>query len=353
MKIFHNKINTIAIVVTIFLLFTVLASCTPQPEKHVVQNQFILGTFGHIQVRAPSEYEGERVIQLAFERIRDIENLMSISIKESDISRINTRTDYSPTDIDNETLFVVQKGIRYEEMTYGAFNIALGTLINLWDVNKQNDKIPNKTCIISALKYINTDTIRLHNSAISIECPHLLINLGGIAKGYAVDEAVKILKKNNVTSSLVSLGGDIYALGYRGDGLPWVVGIQNPKIGLNNVIIKLPLSNKAIVTSGDYERYFLKDGVRYHHILDPTTGHPVDNQLTSVTIISDNAIDGDVFSTAVFVMGLEKGIEFIESQSNVEAILITKDNIVHITSGLENKIEIIDSAFSYPPKVTS
>ncbi|MGV8145905.1 MAG: FAD:protein FMN transferase [Alkaliphilus sp.] len=344
MKRSHAKFNVTILVLLFFI--TMLVACTSQTEKLAKQNQFILGTYGHIQVHAPSESKGNRVVQLAFERIREIENLMSATLRESDISKINARMDYSPIEIDRETLSIIQKGIFFEKITEGAFNIALGNLIDIWDTHKEDKKIPSNDSILHALKYIDTGSLQMNNNAISISCLNLQINLGGIAKGYAVDEAVKTLIANNVTSALVSLGGDIYALGYRTNKSPWIVGIQNPKLGQNNVIIKLPLSNKAIVTSGDYERYFIKDGIRYHHILDPTTGYPADNQLTSVTIISDSAIVGDVFSTAVFVMGLEKGIEFIESQSRVDAILITKDNIVHITSGLENKIEIIDSTFS-------
>lgn len=162
------------------------------------------------------------------------------------------------------------------------------------------------------------------------------IDLGGIAKGYAGDEAIKIYKKHGIESAYINLGGNVVVLGKKPNGKPWKIGIQNPRDIKGKYIGIVEVSDKAVITSGDYERYFEENGKRYHHIFDPNTGYPANSGLISATIITGLSIEGDALSTAVFVLGLEKGIELVESLEGVEGIFITEDKNIYVTSGLEN-----------------
>lgn len=171
------------------------------------------------------------------------------------------------------------------------------------------------------------------------------IDLGGIAKGYTADVITDILKENGVEHALVDLGGNIYALGNNPEGRPWKIGVQNPFDSRGKIVGYVPVENKSVVTSGIYERYIEKDGKKYHHILNPFTGYPYDNELAGITIISDKSIDGDALSTSVFSKGLEGGMKFIEKLPNIEAVFVTKDNKVYITSGLKNTFKLTNEEF--------
>ena len=319
-----NKRFSKFLVLSILIVF-LLSGCNTkysQNPKLIKEVQFVLGTTGQIQVYSESEETGQESISKTFNRIRDIENKMSTSIEGSDVYRLNENKNSEYINIDEETIYVINKGLEYYYVTSGAFNINIGALINLWGIGKETARIPSEQEITDALQHIDIDTMAIKNNSVMLEDPLSQIELGGIAKGYAVDEATRMLREEGINNALVNLGGDIYALGKRYDGKPWTVGIQDPEQS-SKLIASLPLTDQSIVTSGDYERYFMEDGVRYHHIIDPETGYPVRNELRSVTIISDLAIDGDVLSTAVFILGLEKGLELIESLDGVEAVSYT------------------------------
>ena len=173
------------------------------------------------------------------------------------------------------------------------------------------------------------------------------IDLGGIAKGYAADEVKTILKRNNIDNAIIDLGGNIYALGSAPDGPLWKIGIQDPLKERGEVVGALSLSNKSVVTSGGYERYFEKNGKIFHHIMNPKTGYPCSNGTISATIISDFSIDGDALATCVFVMGFEKGLRLLESQEGIDAILINNDREVFATSGIKDSFTLLNKEYSY------
>jgi thiamine biosynthesis lipoprotein len=171
------------------------------------------------------------------------------------------------------------------------------------------------------------------------------LDLGGIAKGYACDKALESLKDSGAKSALLDLGGNIYALGKKPDGSDWKVGVIVPYAGEGGVACSVSVSDRAIVTSGSYQRFFSKDGKTYHHILDPATGYPADNDLLSATIVGPSATDADGFSTACFVIGRASGVALIESVPEYEAIFITKDNKIYVTSGLAGQVQVLDERF--------
>jgi thiamine biosynthesis lipoprotein len=182
--------------------------------------------------------------------------------------------------------------------------------------------------------------------------PGQSVDLGGIAKGYAGDEAIKIYKKHGIKSAYVNLGGNVVTLGTKPDGTPWRIGIQNPRAQNGYYLGTVEVTDKAIVTSGDYERYFEADQIRYHHILDPQTGYPADSGLMSATVVTDVSVDADALSTAVFTLGLEKGMAMVKSLKGVEAILVTKDKEIYITEGIKSSFTFTDGSkeFKYVEK---
>ncbi|MGE5628918.1 MAG: FAD:protein FMN transferase, partial [Solirubrobacterales bacterium] len=167
----------------------------------------------------------------------------------------------------------------------------------------------------------------------------------GIAKGYSADEVARVLRENNVKHAIINLGGNVIVLNENVNGKPWNIGIQNPFDTRGEIVGTISATNKTIVTSGIYERYFEKDGVRYHHILDPFTGYPMNSDLASVTVVTDVSIDADAMTKNLFYLGSQKGLAYIQQSGNVEAIFITKDKKVYITKGLKDNIKITNSEY--------
>lgn len=342
-----TKAKIVLLVIFLILGLTIYRFQKPQL---VQENQFVLGTFGQIHLYTKSPKSGNKAINQAYQRIREIENSMSIIISDSDIYQLNENAGIKPIKVTQDTLNVIHKGLEYYELTKGAFNIGLGKISKLWGVNIETDNkippaIPKEEEILDAKKHIDLYQLEINNNELFIKDPKMSIDLGGIAKGYAVDEAVRTLEGLGIKSGFVNLGGDIFVLGSKPDGTAWQMGIQSPELGSSNVIVKIQLRNSSIVTSGDYQRYIEKDNKRYHHIIDPSTGYPAENELTSVTIISDTTIKGDSYSTAAFVMGLEKGLDFIENLENTEAIFLTKDKRIYASSGIRDEIELMDKEY--------
>ncbi|MDR5660069.1 FAD:protein FMN transferase [Serpentinicella sp. ANB-PHB4] len=343
------KIKTKIVFLIIATLFVVVGCSSEQGQESelvlVQEVDFVLGTMGQIQVFAESKEIGNEAIRKAYDRIKDIENTMSTSIEGSDVYQVNLSAGQSYVDVSQDTLFVINKGLEYFDLTDGTFNIGLGKLINLWGIGKENERVPSQDEIQKAKAHIDIQNISIDNGSVKLEDPEMAMDLGGIAKGYAVDEAINVLKDEGINSGLVNLGGDIYALGNKADGDPWNVGIQNPDSSSGSVVMSIALADKSIVSSGDYERYFVENNVKYHHILDPETGYPTDNEVRSVTIISDASIDADILSTAVFIMGLERGLELLESLEGVDGVVLTKEKEIYTTSNVEG-LNIIDNTYT-------
>ena len=185
----------------------------------------------------------------------------------------------------------------------------------------------------------------MKNNSVKLNKKGMEIDLGGIAKGYAADQIVKYLKSKDVESAIINLGGNVFILGEKEKNTPFKVGIQDPTSKDGSSIGNIAVSNKSVVTSGIYERYLEKDGIIYHHMIDPSTGYPFENNLSSVTIISSSSIVGDGLSTTTFGLGLQKGMKLIESLDNTDAIFITKDKKVYTTSNLKGKLNLKNESF--------
>jgi len=280
--------------------------------------------------------DAETYVKQAFDEMERLEGLLSRHIVDSEVSQINAQAG-EWVKVSDPTLAVIELGIEYGELTGGAFDITVGALVSLWGFGTGDYKVPTNEEIASALQTVDYRRIEVDKAGKRVRIPAgTVLDLGGIAKGYIVDEARRFLVENRIQRAIVNAGGDISVIGSRPDGTPWRVGVQNPD-DPSQIRWVIPLQNNSVVTSGDYQRYFVQDGERWHHILDPRTGFPA-RRIRSVTIVTDKAARADALSTAVFVLGLEEGSTLVEKLPGVEAIIVTSDDHVWISSGLAGSI---------------
>jgi thiamine biosynthesis lipoprotein len=324
----------------ILLMLLLFVSC--KPEEPLVKQDFALATVVKITLR---DHATEELMDQLFARLREIEERMSMVKKESDVYKLN-HAQGEALQVHEDTYYVIQKAKEYFELTGGYFDPTLGSVVELWKIGTEEAAIPSSEELEKALTHVDGRQIELLDN-LQVRIPQgAVLDLGAIAKGYAADEMAKIAKEEGVTSAIFDLGGNVLTLGDK-EGKKFRIGIQEPfsEILRGSPFAILLLSNQTVVTSGDYERFFEEDGKRYHHILDFRTGYPVENELASVSIITDSSIRADALSTAVYAMGREKGKAFIESQENLEAIFVTRNKKVSVTTGLSESFILEDSSY--------
>ncbi|GBU28738.1 thiamine biosynthesis lipoprotein ApbE [Treponema sp. R8-4-B8] len=318
------------ITVSLSLCLLFFVSCA---EQVTTRTDFALGTVCSVTIFEKGQ---TGVCDEIFSRIREIENLMSVNISSSDVSRVNAAAGIAPVQVQEDTFKVIERAIYFAELSGGEFDPTVGPIVSLWGIGSR-PRVPSNEEINEALPLINWRNIEMDARSKSVYLTHngMALDLGGIAKGYAADEAVKIIKSSNINSAKIDLGGNIILLGIRRDKKPWKVGIQNPDGRRGSIIGVLQIPEKTVVTSGVYERNFEKDGVLYHHLLSVTDGYPVNNGLVSVTIIADVSMDADALSTAVFVSGYEKGISILKNYGDARAVFVFEDKSVIATPGCD------------------
>jgi thiamine biosynthesis lipoprotein len=276
-----------------------------------------------------------RVYRDIFRRLREIENRMSVALADSDVSRINAAAGVEPVQVHADVFEVIERAIHYAGLSGGAFDPTVEPLVALWGIGGENPRVPSQGEIDAALSLVNWRDIVLDRDAgtVFLKRPGMALDLGAIAKGYAADEAAAIIRKAKIKRAIVDLGGNILTYGKKKDGSLWRVGIQNPNNLRGNYIGIMQFGSKTMVTSGVYERFFEDNGVRYHHLLSPADGYPVQNGLLSVTIVTDRSMDADGLSTSVFVLGYERGKALLESLDGVQGIFIFEDRSIRMTAG--------------------
>lgn len=295
---------------------------------------FLMGTLVEITVAdAPSQNNQEAITQ-AFAEMARIENLMSDQRPDSDVSRLNHESGGAWVTISPETLEVIQRSLYWGERSSGALDITIGPVVELWNFDEETQKIPDTSQLSMATALVDYKTIEMKEGKVRLANPGMALHLGAIGKGYAVDRAVDILKKAGIQNALVNAGGDLMVIGSRGHQHPWRVGLQHPRKP-EAMLASMTLSGKAIATSGDYQRYFIRDDIRYHHILNPDSGMPA-RDITSATVIADNVMDADALATAIFVLGAEKGMKLIESLAGVEGMILTEAGPPQFSEGFRS-----------------
>lgn len=310
---------------------------------------YYLGTVNEVTLYTKSnEKKADEILFNCENVIKDIDNKMNPSTLSSDIYKVNEDAGKSYTKVSQDTFNVIKAALHFSDLSDGHFDISVGSLVQLWNIGNEKARVPSQSEINSLLPTINYKNIILDEKNTSIMLKHegIKLDLGGIAKGYAADKVVEYLEKQKIEGAIVNLGGNIYTLGTKDGKNKFNIGVQDPTKPRGNAIGSITTTNNSVVTSGIYERYIEKNGKIFHHILSPKTGYPVENELSSVTIISDNSMDCDALSTTTFSLGTKEGIKLIESLSNTEAIFITKDKKIYLTPGIKDSFHLKDSTFT-------
>jgi len=290
----------------------------------------------------------EKIYNDIFSRIHEIENLMSVNIPSSDVSRINAAAGIEAVHVHKDVFYVIENAKYFAQLSDGAFDPTVGPLVSLWGFDSVSTYVPSGEEIEKALPLVNWRNIELDKTlnTVYLNQKGMALDLGAIAKGYAADEVVKIAKQAGIKRALIDLGGNIFVIGEKIDKTQWNVGIQNPYTNRGDAVGFIQTKERTIVTSGIYERYFEEDGKTFHHIFDPKLGFPVQNGLVSVTIITDNSMTADALSTAVFVLGYDKGLSLIETLPDTDAVFVFNDNSIRTTAGV--KLKLLNTSFYIP-----
>lgn len=327
--------------VLLFLLcIAMLTACQNSDEnKKVSKDIFAMDTYMTVTAYGKNAENG---VNKAVDEINRLETVLSAEKQESDIYKLNeTGSGTLSTDTKN----IVSKALEINKTTNGAFDISIYPLMVKWGFTTQKYNVPSKNEISKLLKDVDSSKIIFDEKSGNIKLKeNMKIDLGGIAKGYTSNRVMQIFKEHGVKSGLVSLGGNVQALGTKTDGTAWQIAIENPDKSSDYIGV-VSVKDKAVITSGGYERYFEKNGKTYHHILDPETGYPAESGLKSVTIVSDDGTLADALSTSLFVMGKEKALDYWREHKNeFDTVLVEDNGDITITGGLE---KIFKSNFKF------
>lgn len=323
-----------ALTIVLFLIGIFIARSTGDEVKTIKRTQILLGTVVEIQIRNTDEQKANDAITKAFAEIKRIDDLFTTYNEDSPVWQVNNSDDSIFT-VDEEIFSLMVLCDSLWQISNSSFDIAIESLIQTWGFDTKNPAVPDEDEIKSVLNQSGWENIQLLDEKKVHRKEKVGLNFGAIAKGYAVDKAIEVLMNSGITEAFVNAGGEIKTLGND-----WVVGVQHPR-DMKEIITKIKLNGISVATSGDYENYFEKDGVRYHHIIDPKTGYP-SKGIQSVTVIHKNNAFADGLATAVFVMGKTKGIELVQSLEETEVMIIDEEGKIFYSSGF-NRFLISDN----------
>ncbi|MFS0727682.1 FAD:protein FMN transferase [Paenibacillus sp. 1P07SE] len=341
------------ILVFIFLMSLFTAACSQgSPPKSdggpAARNYFLFSTIITVRV-----YD-EGMTDKHFDRIRElleiVDQQMNRQLAGSEIDQVNAQAGGGAVEVSEDTYAVVEQALRFARLSDGAFDPTVGPLVDLWAIGNGGASVPPPDQIEAALALVGHERVELEREkkTIRLNKRGMGLDLGAIAKGYAADLIAEYLTTEGFESALIDLGGNILAFGAKPGGESWSIGIQDPAEQRGDHLGTLQAIDKTIVTSGVYERFFKTGGQVYHHILDPVGGYPFQNDLLSVTIVSDVSMVADALSTTVFGLGLDRGMAFVEQWEDAEAIFVTTDHEVYVTAGLQGRFQLSHSGYRMP-----
>lgn len=325
-----------SILIAIICLTAIITQIGCGKEESVSDTGFYFDTECTVTLYNIDKKEGERLIAESFALCETYEKMLSKTVKGSDIEKINTAKGL-PVEVSEDTIEIITTGMKMGELSGGAFDITIGQLTNLWDFGSEHPKVPKEEEIEAAIKTVDYRQIKIEGSRVTLLLDGAQLDVGGLAKGYISDRIVDFLVENGVSQGIVNLGGNVVTIGEKDGGEPWAVGINRPYSDRSEVIGTVPAKDKCVITSGIYERYFIEEGVQYHHIIDPTTGYPVENDLESVTILGarGTSMECDAYSTICLLLGTEKSLILLEQLPEVEALFLDSNDYVQMTEGME------------------
>ena len=326
----HNRGMIRKGLLTFALFMTILCGCAPR-GKAAEASLFVMDTYCSIQAHGK---KADAAVAAAATELRRLDELLSITKPSSDVGRINA-ADGGLLTVSSDTLAIIETACAVSKATDGAFDITIEPVVRLWGFYDGKQRVPAVAEIDEALSMVDYAQLAWDAELMSLQtAPGQRIDLGGIGKGYASDRMVEIFKGYDVDGALVSLGGNVHAFGAREGGGDWRIGIRDP-LDEEGMIAVLELRDQAVITAGSYQRYFDVDGIRYHHIMNPSTGRPADSGLLSVTVIADSGAYADALSTALFVMGSDLAIAAWERLGDFDMILVDSAGDVRYTSGIK------------------
>ena len=315
-------------------------------ETPIERTEFLLGTVANIKVYNEGQ---EEALDLAFERVTELDEWFAMQKEDSEIAEVNRQAGVEPVEVSDEVFLVMERALHFAKESEGKFDPTIGAVTSLWNIGQENAAVPDLDELEAVLKVVDYNLVELdaEDQTIYLQEEGMKIDLGAIAKGYITDEAARVLKEEGVNTAIIDLGGDIVVVGNstRGEEEPWRVGIQDPYGERGEILGMIELADRAIVTSGIYERNVEEDGVSYHHLMNPETGFPVENNIAGISIIADNAMDADAIANIAFSKGVEEGLAYVNGMPGVDVIYITKDNEVYASDDVIDRIEITDDSF--------
>ncbi len=322
--------------ILLFILFVFTLTGCEEPKRDTYSRDlFAMDTYITCQVLTDDRALADSGLDSVEKAFLDIDCKTNRFDSKSEVSAINKNAGITPVKVSKDVFAIVETALKWSDNTDGAFNILIGSVMDLWGFGTDHPKVPAQAELSQALSKTDYHKIVMDADKLTIFLPEkgMVMDLGGVAKGYATDKAVAALKQLGISNAMINAGGNVYAMGNKAEGMPWQVGVQDPR-DPKGIAKVLKASDAAMVSSGDYQRYFEVDGIRYHHILDPVTGYPA-RACAGTTVIMKSATIADILSTATFVKGPVKGIELAESYNEVDAVMIlTADGKMFGTANL-------------------
>jgi len=327
------------------LFFVFLIADNYLSAEILKRTKFLMNTVVNITVDHENLKTSETAIEASFKEIERIEKMTNVYDKESEISKINRYAYIKPVVLTKELYEIIEKCLKYSELTDGAFDISIGPIVLLWGFGGEKGnqkKVPEKKIINELLSNVNYKKIVLDKKKHTIKFlkEGMKIDLSAAAKGYSVDRAIQVLISHGIKNAIIEAGGDLRTIGHPIKRDYWNIGVQHPR-KRDKIITVLKISNKSIATSGDYENFFFEHGIRYHHLFDPKTGYPANNGCISTTVITKYAIDSDILATSTFVLGPIRGMKLIEELPDTEGIIVSqteKGIKITVSKGLLGKL---------------
>jgi thiamine biosynthesis lipoprotein len=321
-----------------------LASCSSPRE--ISRSDFVLGTACSVRLVGGGS---EKLLDAVFARLKQIEDELSVNKPGSQIDAVNAAAGMEPVAVGPDAVAILKRDLELSAWSDGAFDASVGPLVKLWGIGTDHARLPESAEIAAAKRLVGWKDIVLDETkgTVFLRRKGMALDLGSTSKGYAADEIAKLIRAARVKGAVIDLGGNVYVVGSRPDGKGWRIGLQDPFSTERGAYLGIAsLVDKTMVTSGVYERFFIKDGKRYHHILDTKTGYPVDNGLMSVTIVTARSFDADGFTTTIFALGRIRGMA-LAREKGVDVIVVDSDKKVYMSPGVSAYFEISDPSFSF------
>ncbi len=341
------------IILSCLVIAIILTGCNANQQANILEEpyqatEFKMGTYVSLRIYDEGK---EAVLDEAFALVDDLAAKITTNASGSEIDAVNKASGNHPVQVSSEIYPLVEAAYDYSIMPQSGFDMTIGPITDLWRIGFDDARVPEPEEIEAALPLVDADKVELNaeDHEVYLQQEGMKLDLGAIAKGYIADEIKALFQEQGVTTAIIDLGGNVLIMGDspKREGEGFVVGVQDPINDRGDFIGTIALKDQSIVTSGIYERYLERDGEVYHHLMNPETGYPFDNELLSVTVITPRSLDADALSTVGFGLGLQDGLAFFNDHEDTEAVFITKDLDVYTTDGLKGQFNLTNTDFNW------